>query len=154
MNTYIQHDLEAAGFDRAKRSYVVLYDGPSSIGCGQASWPPAFPGRYAVMYLRGTPPGSPACATNPLGGATPGYWEFATTHDILHTLGFVATCAPNEWRGGHVSDSAQDLMWAGDQPWIFPPVLDVGRDDYYGHGSAGCPDLAKSPWLMTRWRWW
>lgn len=72
----------------------------------------------------------------------------------IASFGFVATCAPNEYRGGHVSDAPNDLMWAGDGPWVFPPVLDVGRDDYFGHGRKGCPDLAKSAWLMNSWKWW
>jgi hypothetical protein len=152
-NTHIQWELEAAGFNMASKSYAVLYDGPHPLQCGAASWPPAFPGRMTVLFLQGTPPGSPPCASNVLGGATPGYWEFAITHDVLHTLGFVATCAPNEYRGGHVSDARNDLMWAGDQPWVFPPVLDVGRDDYFKHGRTDCPDLNRSGWLMKSWKW-
>ena len=27
--------------------------------------------------------------------------------------------------------------------------LDVGHDDYYLHGRAGCPDLAQSPYLVA-----
>lgn len=127
--------------------YAVYYDGSSTFACGGAAWPPAVPGRIAAMYLRGRPPGFPACDTNPVGAGL-GYWEFAMLHDLLHTLGIVGTCAPNHTRAGHVSDSSADLMWAGDAPWE-PSVLDAGRDDYYGHGRADCPDLARSPYLTS-----
>jgi hypothetical protein len=39
-------------------------------------------------------------------------------------------------------------MWAGDQPWQ-PALLDVGHDDYYGHGRADCLDLARRPYLTS-----
>ena len=38
-------------------------------------------------------------------------------------------------------------MWAGQGFWSLPASLDVGRDDYYGHGRTDCPDLADSPFL-------
>jgi len=38
-------------------------------------------------------------------------------HEILHTLGVVATCAPNHTLSGHVSDDPRDLMYAGPLPW-------------------------------------
>jgi hypothetical protein len=81
--------------------------------------------------------------------APPTYWEYAMLHDILHGLGAVATCAPNHHLAGHVSDFANDLMWAGNQPWLFPAKLDIGRDDYYGHGRSDCADLARSPYLTS-----
>ena len=40
-------------------------------------------------------------------------------------------------------------MWAGNQPWLFPARLDIGRDDYYGHGRSDCADLARSPYLTS-----
>ncbi|MDQ6745559.1 MAG: hypothetical protein M3Z27_06060 [Actinomycetota bacterium] len=67
-------------------------------------------------------------------------------HEILHTLGFVPTCAPHFTRNGHVSDRATDLMYAGPLPWQ-PSVLDVGHDDYYATGRTDCLDLAASPFL-------
>jgi hypothetical protein len=67
-------------------------------------------------------------------------------HEIIHTLGFVAECAPHHTRAGHVSDYSTDLMYAGSEPWK-PESLDIGHDDYYGHSRAGCPDLADSAYL-------
>jgi hypothetical protein len=51
-------------------------------------------------------------------------------HEIMHALGFVPTCAPHQTLAGHVSDSPNDVMYAGGAPWA-PSTLDVGHDDYY-----------------------
>jgi hypothetical protein len=67
-------------------------------------------------------------------------------HELLHTIGFVPTCAPHFTRAGHVSDSNHDLMYAGDQPW-YPSVLDYGHDDYFDAHIPGCPDVSDSPLL-------
>lgn len=40
-------------------------------------------------------------------------------------------------------------MWSGDQPWQLPPRLDIGRDDYWGHGRAACLDVSGSPYLTS-----
>jgi hypothetical protein len=146
----VQEELQAAGFNRPDRIYAVYYDGSSTYACGGAFWPPQLNGNAIVMYLRGRPPGA-VCETNPFAAATspPGYWEYAMLHDILHGLGMVPTCAPHHHLAGHVSDFANDLMWAGSAPWQFPARLDIGRDDYYGHGRSDCADLARSPYLTS-----
>jgi hypothetical protein len=105
------------------------------------------------MYLRGTPPGSPACGTNSLAAspsAPPGYFEFGMLHEILHTLGFVASNAPREHAAGHVPES-NDLMYSGTAPWALPNlVLDIGQDDYYGANvPAGVLNLRDSPFLLA-----
>jgi hypothetical protein len=151
---FVREEIEAhtrsAGFDRPNRIYAVYYDGSSTYACGGAFWPPQLTGNVVAMYLRGRPPGV-SCDANPLPGerATPSYWEFAMLHDLLHGLGIVGTCAPHHTRAGHVSDTPADLMWAGDAPWRLPPQLDVGRDDYFGHGRADCPDLARSAYVTS-----
>jgi hypothetical protein len=100
------------------------------------------------MYLRGTPPNSPPCAGNPFPQSPPGYFEFGMLHELVHTLGYAPACAPHHWRFGHVSDSNQDLMWAGDPPLFWQPrTLDVGRDDYFEANVPGCSDLSDSPFL-------
>lgn len=68
-------------------------------------------------------------------------------HEIVHTLGGVAVCAPNHTLAGHVSDNPADLMWSGEQPWSLPPTLDVGRDDYFAHDNPSCFDLKRSAFL-------
>jgi hypothetical protein len=127
--------------------YLVYHDGGSYV-CGNGAWPPVVPGVLGALYLQGTPPGVP-CNTNPLAapGQPAGYVEWGALHEIAHTLGFVATCAPGHARAGHVSAPAKDLMWGGPGFWELPPVLDEGRNDYYGHGRSDCPDLAQSPFV-------
>jgi hypothetical protein len=152
---FVRDELESllgqAGHLRAGKVYAVYYDGRSTFSCGGGAWPPRLPGRVAAMYLRGEPPGAIPCSTNPLAapGAEPGYMDIGMLHELVHTLGFVAECAPHHTRSGHASDSPNDLMWAGDAPWQLPPRLDIGRDDYYGHGRPDCPDLARSEYLTS-----
>jgi hypothetical protein len=152
---FVRDELESllgqAGHLRAGKLYAVYYDGRSTFSCGGGAWPPRLPGRVAAMYLRGEPPGATPCSANPLAapGGEAGYMDIAMLHELVHTLGFVAECAPHHTRSGHTSDSPNDLMWAGDAPWQLPPRLDIGRDDYYGHGRPDCPDLARSEFLTS-----
>ncbi len=149
---YIRDNLDAElvdlGFDAPNKLYAVYYDGSSNYSCGGGAWPPALIGRVGALYLQGMPPGAPPCADQPLGAGidSPGYLEHAMLHELVHTLGYVAECAPNHHSTGHVSDDPTDLMYTGSEPW-YAQVLDVGNDDYYGHGRADCPDLARSALL-------
>jgi hypothetical protein len=152
----IEEELYRAGFTSPTKLYTVFYDGGSTWSCGGGDPQPTFRGAFAALYLRGTPPGAPPCSSNPLGGSGPRYFEFAFIHEILHTLGFVSSCAPharNDYPAGHVSDGPFDLMWSGPEPWgtYLPDQmrLDIGHDDYYGHGRANCPDLSNSPYLAA-----
>jgi hypothetical protein len=151
---HIEEELYAAGFDSPTKLYAVYYDGGSTWACGGADPQPQFRGSFAAMYLQGTPPQAPPCSSNALGAGRLGYFEFGMLHEIVHTRGFVSACAPNarrDYPAGHVGDSPFDLMWAGPEPWgIHLPdrmELDVGRDDYFEHGRANCPDLAADPLL-------
>jgi hypothetical protein len=152
---YVRDELErllvGAGLVQDTKLYAVYYDGTSTYACGGGAWPPALIGRVAAMYLHGLPAGPVPCDATPLAGPgePPGYLDIAMLHELVHTLGFVATCAPHHTLNGHVSDSPNDLMWSGDAPWQLPPRLDIGRDDYYGHGRADCPDLARSPFMTS-----
>ena len=144
----VQQDLHTMGFNDVNKLYAVFWDGGSNDTCGGGAWPPELIGNVAAMYLDGTPPGAPACNTNPFGASstTPGYLELAMLHEILHTLGFVATCAPHQHGAGHVNDGNHDLMWQGSEPWE-PDTLDIGHDDYFNANIPGCPDLANSAFL-------
>lgn len=152
IRTELEKDLKAAGRIQPGKLYAVYYGGTSAYACGGGAWPPALVGQVGAMYLKGAVPGFPACNTNPLGASleTPGYMEFAMLHELMHTLGFVATCAPHHTLAGHVSDSPNDLMWSGNQPWQLPPKLDIGGDDYYRHATAGCADFFESPYLLHK----
>ncbi|MFN0074391.1 MAG: hypothetical protein ACKVVP_23160 [Chloroflexota bacterium] len=144
----IQQDLQAAGFNHPRKLYAVYYGGSSNFSCGGGAWPPALIGNVAALYLRGEPPGAIPCNTNRFAQSenAPGYLEFSMLHEIFHTVGVVPTCAPHHTLAGHVSEDPRDLMYAGPQPWN-PSILDVGHDDYYGHGRPSCLDLAKSAFL-------
>jgi hypothetical protein len=147
----IEAALRQAGLLRANKVYAVYYDGGSTWSCGGGAWPPRLVGQVAAQYLKGEPPGALPCWTHSLAppGAEPGYLDIGMLHELVHTLGFVATCAPHHTRDGHASDSPNDLMWAGDAPWQLPPRLDIGRDDYFGHGRSDCLDLARSEYLTS-----
>lgn len=147
----IERLLRGAGHVTADKLYAVYYDGSSTYSCGGGAWPPTLPGVVAAMYLRGRPPGAPPCDTNALAaqGAPPGYLDYAMLHELLHSLGAVPTCAPNQHLAGHTSDRPDDIMWAGTGRWEIPGRLDPGRDDYFGHGRSDCFDLARSPYLTS-----
>ena len=68
----------------------------------------------------------------------PQIMDFAMLHEVLHTMGFVPTCAAHHTRSGHVFDNPRDIMFVGDEPWR-PAILDVGQDDYY-HAGRGEDD--------------
>jgi hypothetical protein len=141
----IEQELKAAGFARPGKIYAVYYDGSSTAACAGGAWPPSRPGNVGAVYLRATVDGSrcydPARSRS---GLQP--MDFAVLREVLHTIGFVPTCAAHHTRTGHVSDSPTDLMYAGDEPWR-PSVLDVGGDDYYHAHRLGCLELAESRYL-------
>lgn len=144
----IERELRNAQLIHPQKLYAVYFDGLSTFSCGGGAWPPLIAGQVAALYLNGTPPGSPPCGSNEFTSSIDSmyYLEFAMLHEILHTLGFVATCGKNEIRAGHTSDSPDDLMWAGDQPWS-PQFLDVNNDDYFKNGDPECLDLSTSVFL-------
>lgn len=86
------------------------------------------------------------CNIYPSGNAFPYGGTYLAAHEIAHLLGAVPSCAPNRVDGGHVDDSNRDLLYSGreNRDWD-NLVLDVGRDDYFGHGRSDCPDIADSP---------
>lgn len=143
----VEADLRARGLVQAGKLYAVYYDGTSTYACGGGAWPPTLPGVVAAVYMRSTQPGFP-CYDPTQSRARITYMDYAILHELIHTLGLVATCARNHTRAGHTSDDPRDLMYAGDQGWV-PSLLDAGHDDYYGHSIAGCPDLARSEFLET-----
>ena len=146
----IEAELHDAGFNDPSKIYAVHYDGTSTYSCGAGSWPPAIVGNVSALYLHGLPGGPIPCDTNTFAGPSdaPRYWEYSWVHEITHTLGFVADCAPNEHLNGHVTAPRNDLMYAGTDPWdLTNVVLDQGHDDYYAHDNVGCLDLADSALL-------
>jgi hypothetical protein len=145
----LERELKAAGFDAPGKIYAVYYDGSSTAACGGGAWPPALPGNVGALYLRATFGAGFPCYDPAPSRIALQLMDLAILHEVLHTMGFVATCAPHHTRAGHVSDSPNDLMWAGEGSWN-PSVLDVGRDDYFAAGGPGCLDLAASTYLEAR----
>ena len=157
---HLEAELILKGFNDPEKIYAVYYDGgdEQTGACGSAARPPTLLGTVSAIYLRAVPTGGAPCDTNALAAAVdaPGYLEFSSVHEIVHTLGFVADCAPNNTRNqvagpatttsGHVSDSNTDLMYAGPLGWD-PSVLDFNGDDYFEAGLADCLDLADSAFL-------
>ncbi|MBM3943871.1 MAG: hypothetical protein FJ317_00065 [SAR202 cluster bacterium] len=141
----LQIELLAAGFDHSDKIYVVYYGGNMDGNfCGVGTYPPY---SFSVMYLQGgqlnRTSGIPCFSTTLTGSeSAPDYWEYVLVHEVFHALGFVPDCAPNV-SNGHVVDAEADIMAAQFAP-LTALILDSGRDDYYGHSIAGCPDLSKS----------
>jgi hypothetical protein len=145
----LEKQLHTLGFNQPQKIYAVYYDGRSSFACGGGAWPPVLAGNVAALYLHGLYSGPVPCDTNRWGSVGgPRYLEFAMIHELLHTLGFVPTCAPHHTSAGHVSDSPADLMYAGSAPWT-PSTLDVGHDDYYDAKHTACLDLSASVYLTS-----
>jgi hypothetical protein len=131
----------AARFDSRFQEYLVYYDGPTAPlpdgyeVCGQGGQLQNGSG-IAIVYLS-------ACAGVP---SAP-----TAVHELLHGLGAVPDGALHPCPDGdsaHACDSESDIMYpfASGQP-LDPLVLDVGRDDYYGH-AGGWPDVQDSAWLV------
>jgi hypothetical protein len=142
----IEAELPSKGYGDPQKIYAIFYDGGNNAACANAPLPPGLVGHAAVFYLHGTIPGATPCGDNPFANSetNPGYIEYSLTHEVFHTLGAVASCAPHFF-SGHVNDDPRDLMYAGNLPWN-PSILDVGRNDYWGHGTS-CLDISKSIFL-------
>jgi Divergent InlB B-repeat domain len=115
---------------------LVYYDGPVDDAdlCGEGAGTPGGEG-VAMVYLG-------ACTDIPSANIA--------AHELLHSFGALPAGAPHACpeTPGHPCDSETDVLY----PFALPGttlaslVLDVGRDDYYGH-AGGWPDLQDSPWL-------
>lgn len=153
VNDLVEHWIKINGLAQEHKLYVVYYDGllvtPEGF-CGLAAFPPKGIGQTAVLLLRGyNPTYDLTCPRNFTKSVDfTGFFEITILHEVLHLLGLAADCAPHA-EGGHVNDSAQDLMYFqydGSYSPLFT-MLDYGNDDYYNHGRSDCPDLARSVFL-------
>jgi hypothetical protein len=133
-------------FDEFEKKYLIFYDGvvESDNVCGTASGIPNIGGAfsYAIIYTRST------CGATVGGGRGNAY---VAAHELMHTLGALDTPTPNECDDapGHVCDGSQDVLWpfyAVDD--LTEAVLDLNRDDYYGH-AAPWFDVQDSRWLLN-----
>lgn len=129
----IQSDVRMAGFNDARKLYLVYYEGTNDATCGNAPSVGTGDG-VTVIYLHGLSKTTYACDSNQFAtdenGA--GYLEFAALHELVHSLSFVDNCAPHATaEGNHTDDDPTDLMYAGSLPW-HPVTIDPGQDDYFG----------------------
>lgn len=150
----LEAELKAAGLVQPNKLYAVYYDGQSTQACGGGAWPPTLPGIVAAIYLPSTywnSVGAP-CYDPQQSLAGMNLMDYAIVHELMHTMGFVPTCAPHFTAAGHVSDSPTDLMYAGPQDW-HPSVFDVGHDDYFGAHISGCSDFLDAKWVEGRPQW-
>lgn len=117
---------------------VFYYEGSVTGLCGTANFQ-----RSGAVYL--------GCSGAELGmdETTVSTFEVVMVHELFHVFGAVASCAPNYIEGSHVNDVENDLMFAGvdRSPRGGETFIDVGRDDYYGHGRSDCVDVSRSRFL-------
>jgi hypothetical protein len=138
----IANALFSVGFDDPFKKYVVLYDGPVEVAeiCGTSFVAPTEMS-YSVIYLQAS------VCPNDLGGGA--FTASVIVHEFIHNLGAVPFAAPHICPDGtaHVCDNPDDLLYPESHgQGIDQLALDLGRDDYYGHGGAWF-DVQDSPWL-------
>jgi len=133
------------------QKHVVYYDGPAPFDndvCGTAFVPRSattqggFSG-IAFNWLRSL------CGGDVGAG---GLNAAVAVHELIHGLGALqGGSGPNECQPpntGHVCDGVTDVLYpeANSQTTLSTQLLDVGRNDYYGH-SANTFDVQDSAWL-------
>jgi len=116
---------------------LVYYDGPvdDPDQCGEGAGRPDGEG-IAMVYLA-------ACTDVPSAAVA--------AHEILHAFGALADRGPPHAcpsNPGHPCDSKLDVLYpyAASAMPLGSLMLDVGRDDYYGHPGSW-PDVQDSLWL-------
>ncbi|HET6600826.1 MAG TPA: hypothetical protein VFG57_02600 [Gaiella sp.] len=132
----IEAHVSAATGRSPYEKLLVYYDGPVDDAdlCGEGAGTPGGDG-VAMVYLG-------ACTDIPSANIA--------AHELLHSFGALPDGAPHSCPDtrGHPCDSEADILY----PFAVPGttlaslILDVGRDDYYGHGG-GWPDIQDSLWL-------
>ena len=138
------------GFGSPAKKYLGYYDGPiADEGCagGTIGRPTTGgPFDYAWVY-----PGGIGCP-NDVGAR--GTFAGIAAHELVHVLGALPRPFPNPGPPHpcpdqtHVCDSDTDII-AQVAPPLDARVLDVGRDDYYGH-SGSWWDVQDSPYLAAQ----
>jgi len=138
----VRGDRIVAGVDVATgrplyEKQLVYYDGPvdDPDRCGEGAGIPDGDG-IAIVYLG-------ACTDVPS--------AVTAAHELLHAFGALADNGPPHAcpdASGHPCDSKLDILYPYASPGtpLASLVLDVGRDDYYGHAGSW-PDVQDSLWL-------
>jgi hypothetical protein len=144
-------DLTTNGLFDVNKKYLVYYDGPAGGGiCGRSTSSATTGGarRVSFVFLQS----DPGCRIGGFGAGN-GWPARTAAHELLHAMNdyFASDTAPNACEDrGHVCDSNADILSTGTShpsPRLSDAVLDVGRDDYYGHGGSWW-DIRNSSWLV------
>ncbi|MER3487476.1 MAG: hypothetical protein C4307_01425 [Chloroflexota bacterium] len=131
---------------------LVYYDGPPVFDpgvCGTAFLPSPGVARRGGAFGLAFVWTQSRCASDVGAGRLA---AAVAAHELIHVLGALSEPgAPNECPapdGGHVCDSPNDILFPTASPdtTLDGQLLDVGRDDYYGH-EGGWLDVQDSPWL-------
>ncbi len=130
--------LPPFGFASADKKYLVYFDGPNDQGsgsqtCGQGRRGYADGGAesYAVVYVR-------TCNME----ADDAFRAFVAAHELLHSLNALPSGGPPHACPGddaHPCDSVADVLTGSstyESGRLAEKHLDIGRDDYYGHGGS------------------
>ena len=161
-------ELDARGFDRVDRKYLVWVDTPKTGYCGIATtWDDYTASSTPGMNANnGDPEYGPFVArvdTRCWGQSHP-----TEAHELLHTFGGVlgwsspAQAPPHATSKGHCTDESDRLCYADGEPGIFKPngsatalqfvcpgshevLLDCGNDDYFSTNPPA------GNWLATHW---
>jgi hypothetical protein len=144
--TALRLDRDLAGRFPPAQKTLVYYDGRTFDGdvCGETDDLADDTGGdsgIAYVYL------DSGCHLTPVGN---GASAEVAAHELLHNLGAVPDEAPHQCAdsGSHACDDASDVMYPvlGPGSTLDDTVLDVGRDDYYGHAGTWW-DVRNSGWL-------
>jgi hypothetical protein len=145
----IQLSADLAAFGPPNVKNIVYYDGPTDDPniCGTTGYLADHQGGqfgFAFVWLQA------ADCEMDIGSGN--LTAEVAVHELTHNLGAVQPGSPHDCpapNDGHVCDSSSDLLWpfVSSGASITRAILDVGRDDYYGH-SGSWWDVQDSPWLM------
>lgn len=146
-------DLEAKGFTRADRKYLVWMDADEICGIGE-SYDDA---RVSQNNQNNGPAGVPGMMARIDEGCWGEYTNLARgsteAHELTHTLGAVLSGAPHATDYGHCWD-AYDVMCYEDGPgttlenvcsFTHQVLLDCNSDDYFSTSPPA------GSWLATHW---
>lgn len=147
----IVDDLDAAGYNRTDRKYVVWWDGPNHpVACGEGTF--ADDDRASATENWNNTGPDFAIIYKPPGGG-PNFCGWTTVlHEMGHTLGSVMHSAPHATGNWHCTDE-NDVMCYEDGPGVTTFVacsgstlrFDCNNDDYFH------PSPAPGSYLATHW---
>ncbi len=151
----LESELVGMNIFQPGKIYVSLFEinkHPST--CADGAHPDDLMGRMAGLYPSAVLDSGYRCDSEDFGAGN-SYADMGVVHEIIHLLGYAASCGKNPTSPSnfsHTGDVNSDLMWAPNdsstQYWDTDHMqLDPGNDDYFNHDIPNCPDLADSVFL-------